>query len=48
MQGFINEMVGNANVPSVVKSNDKATAASKLGKTKPVAVHKNNHGNKND
>ena len=40
-------MVGNTNVPSVVKSSDKATPASKLGKAKPVAVHKNNHGNKN-
>ena len=38
-------MVGNTNVPTVVKSSDKATAASKLEKAKPVVVHENNHGN---
>ena len=40
-------MVGNTNVPTVVESGNKATAASKLGKAKPVDVHKNNHGNTN-
>ena len=45
VQGFINDMVGNTNVPTVVESSDKATAASKLGKYKPVVVHENNHGN---
>ena len=40
-------MVGNTNVPTVIKSGNKATAASKLGKAKPVAVHENNHGNTN-
>ena len=44
VQGFINNMVGNTNVPTVVESNNVATAASKLGKVKPVVVHENNHG----
>ena len=47
VQGFINDMDGNTNVPTVVESGNKATTASKLGKAKPVAVHKNNHGNTN-
>ena len=45
VQGFITDMVGNTNVPTVVESDNKATAASKLGQAKPVVVHKNNHGN---
>ena len=45
MQGFVNDMVDNTNVPTVVKSGNKVTAASKLGKAKPVIVHENNHGN---
>ena len=42
VHSFINDMVGNTDV----EGNNKATAASKLGKTKPVVVHENNHGNK--
>ena len=42
---FINDMVGNTNIPTVVESSNKATAASKFGKAKPVAVHENNHDN---
>ena len=45
VQGFINDMVGNTNVPAMVKSSNKLTAKSTLGKAKPVVVHKNNHGN---
>ena len=45
VQGFINVMVGNTNVPTVVESSYKTIAASKLGKTKPVIVHGNNYGN---
>ena len=44
VQGFINDMVGNTNVPTVVESSNKATAAIKLGKAKPIVVHENNHG----
>ena len=45
VQGFINDMVGNTNIPTVVKSSNEATVASKLGKAEPVVVHENNHGN---
>ena len=45
VQGFINDMVGNTNVPTMVKSSNKATTVSKLGKAKPVVVHENNYGN---
>ena len=47
VQRFINDTVGNINFPTVVKSNNEATTASKLGKAKPVAVHENSHGNTN-
>ena len=47
VQGFINDIVGNTNVPTVVESGTKTTAAIKLGKAKPVAVHENNHDNTN-
>ena len=45
VQGFINNMVGNTNFSTVVKSGNKATVASKLGKVKPVVVHEDNDGN---
>ena len=45
VQGFINNRVGNTNVPTVVENGNEATAVSKLGKDKPVVVHENNHGN---
>ena len=45
VQEFINDMVGNTNVPTTVESSNKATSVSKLGKAKPVVVHENNHGN---
>ena len=45
MQGFINDMAGNTNAPTMVEGSNKTTAASKLGKAKPVVVHENNHGN---
>ena len=38
-------MIGNTIVPTMVDGNNEATAASKLGKVKPVVVHENNHGN---
>ena len=38
-------MVGNTNVPNMVDSSNKATAASKLEKSKPVIVHESNNGN---
>ena len=44
-QGFINGMISNTDAPTVVEGNSEATAASKLGKVKPVVVHENNHGN---
>ena len=47
VQEFINDMVGNTNVPTVVESCNEVTAASIFGKAKPVAVHENNHGNIN-
>ena len=50
VQGFINDMVletSNTVTPTVVEDNNKSTAASKLGKIKPVVVHKNNHDNTN-
>ena len=45
VQGFINDMVGNMDNPTMVEGNNEATGANKLGKTKPVVVHENNHGN---
>ena len=45
VQGVVNNMIGDTIVPTMVDSSNKATAASKLGKAKPVVVHKNNHGN---
>ena len=45
VQGFINVMVGNTNVPTVVESSDKVTPTSNLGKANSVVVHGNNHGN---
>ena len=45
VKGFINDMVGNTNVPTVVDSSNKATVTSKLEKAKTVIVHENNHGN---
>ena len=45
VQGFINNMVGNTTVPTVVERGNKATTACKLGKANPVAVHENNHDN---
>ena len=47
VQGFINDMVGNTNIPTVVKSCNKTTVVSKLGKAKPDAVYENNHDNTN-
>ena len=48
VQGFINDMISersNTDAPTLVEYNNKTTAASKLGKTKPVVVHENNNGN---
>ena len=45
VQGFVNDMVGNTNVPTMVESGNKVTAASKLGKAKPAVVHDNIYGN---
>ena len=48
VQGFINDMVSetsNTDTPTVVKDNNKKTAANKLGKAKPVIVHVNNNSN---
>ena len=45
VQGFINDTISNTNVPIVVESSNEWSAASKLGKAKPVVVHGNNHGN---
>ena len=45
VQWFINDLVGNADAPTVVKGINEATVANKLGKTKPVVVHTINHGN---
>ena len=45
VQGVVNDMIDNTIVPTMVDSSNKVTAASKLGKTKPIIVHKNNHGN---
>ena len=47
MQGFINDMVGNTDPPTMIEDINKATMASKLGKAKPVIVHENNHGDVN-
>ena len=47
VQEFINNMVGNTNFPTAVESGNELTAASKLGKAKPVAVNENNHDNTN-
>ena len=47
VEKFINDMVletSHTDAPTVVKDNNKATAASKLGKAKPVVVHKNSNG----
>ena len=45
VQGVSNDMIGDKNFLTMVDSSNKATTGSKLGKTKPVVVHKNNHGN---
>ena len=45
VQRSTNDMVGNADAPTVIKGINKATAASKLGKAKPVVIYENNHGN---
>ena len=45
VQGFINDMVGNTNIPTVTEISNEATAARKMGKAKPVVVHENNYGN---
>ena len=45
IQAFINDMVGNTDAHTVIKDINEATAASKLGKTKPIFIHENNHGN---
>ena len=37
-------MVGNTDVPTVVKGNNKVTATNKLGEAKLVVKHENNHG----
>ena len=44
-QEFTNDMVGNADAPTVIKGIVEATPASKLGEAKPVVVHENNRGN---
>ena len=48
VQGFINNMISetsNMNTSTVVKDNNKKTAASKLTKAKPVVAHESNNGN---
>ena len=45
VQRFTNDMVGNADAPTVIEGINKATVASKLGKAKPVVVHENSHNN---
>ena len=48
VKGFINGMVLetiHTDALTVVENNNKTTAGSKLGKTKPVLVHENNDGN---
>ena len=43
VKGFINDIVSitsHTDASTVVKHNNKTTAASKLGKAKPVVVHK--------
>ena len=45
VQGFTNDMIGNTDAPTLVKGNNEVTAASKLGKAKPVVEHGNNYGN---
>ena len=45
VQGFTNDMVGNADAPTVVEGIHKATMVSKLVIAIPVVVHENNHGN---
>ena len=45
VQEFINDMVGNTDAPTVVKSIDKATTASIFEKAQPIVVQENNHGN---
>ena len=45
VQGFTNDMVGNADAPTVIEGINKAPQASKLGNAKPVVVHENNHDN---
>ena len=47
VKGFNNGIVSETShmdVPTVVNNNNKTTAASKLGKAKPVIVHENNNG----
>ena len=45
VQGFINNIVGKKDAPTVVGGNNETTAVSKLGKAKPVVVHENINGN---
>ena len=48
VEGFINDVVSETShmdAPIVVEDNNETTTVSKLGKTKPVVVHENNHGN---
>ena len=47
LEGFINDMISetsHTNAPTMVKDNNKTTAASKLGKVNPVVVHEHNNG----
>ena len=44
-QEFTNDMVGNADDPTVIEGIIEATVAVKLGKAKPVVVHEYNYGN---
>ena len=45
VQGFINNMVGDTDAPTVVEGNSETTLAGKLGKAKSVVVYENNNGN---
>ena len=42
VQGVVDDLIGDTIVPTMVNSSNEATAASKLGKTEPVVVHKKN------
>ena len=47
VEGFINDLISersHMDDPTVVKDNKETTAVSKLGKAKPIFVHKNNNG----